>query len=230
MTTESSNFLSGGESSENWMSVSDLMAGLMMVFMLIVVVYVKQIFEGLGETKDRIRTALEEEFKDDKERWQMGDIDPDTLTIKFLSPEIGFAKSSDEISPKFKEILDDFFPRYIKLLHDNFKEDIEEVRVEGHASSEWKEAMTVEKKFFNNMDLSQKRALSVMVHCLYLPSVDNLMSWMIKTVSANGHSSAKPKLRETAVGRGEDRAASRRVDFAIRTKEALQKVSPVRQK
>ncbi len=222
-----------GEGGEHWISVSDLMAGLMMVFLLIAVVYMEHITTLTGQwqdTKRAIHRALEEEFKDDKERWQMADIDPDTLTIKFLSPEILFERGKHEIRPRFRQILDDFFPRYITLLHKRFKSDIREIRIEGHASSDWGRDVSRPEAFIMNMKLSQNRAQEVMVYCFEeMAWRKGLMAWMTETVSANGHSYAQRKLSED---RREDREASRRVEFTIRpeTDEILYKLMPIPQR
>ena len=65
---------------ESWISVSDLMAGLMMVFLFIAVIYAKDadqraknVSEIVTEWQDselEIYLALEEEFRDDLEKWQ----------------------------------------------------------------------------------------------------------------------------------------------------------------
>src|SRR5690554_7620369 len=67
------------EHEEHWVSVSDLMGGLMMVFLLIAVVYMVQLEIESRKTRDvavlydRLRTQLYEdllqEFSDDLPRW-----------------------------------------------------------------------------------------------------------------------------------------------------------------
>lgn len=218
---------------ESWISVSDLMAGLMMVFLFIAVIYAKDadqraqnVSEIVTEWQDselEIYQALEKEFRDDLERWQAS-IQKETLTIRFASPEILFARGSDEITPEFALILDDFIPRYIKLLHSRFEDQIKEVRIEGHTSSEWLRESTETEAFIGNMELSQRRTRSVLQHALAVEGLDSdsEIPWMRATVSANGLSSARIILRDGI----EDREKSRRVEFTIRTKtkEALFKI------
>ena len=118
---------------ESWISVSDLMSGLMMVFLLIAIIYAKnnqkQVIEWVN-VEEEIYQALVAEFKDDLSNWQ-AEIERDTLTIRFMSPEMLFARGSDELQDRFKSILDDFFPRYVRLLAARFPKDISEVRMKG---------------------------------------------------------------------------------------------------
>ena len=222
-----------GSDDESWISVSDLMAGLMMVFLFIAVIYAKDadqraqnVSEIVTEWQDselEIYEALEQEFRDDLQRWQAS-IQKETLTIRFASPEILFARGSDEITPEFAAILDDFVPRYIDLLYSKFKNQIQEVRIEGHTSSEWQLDSSETEAFIGNMELSQRRTRSVLEHALAIPKLDSEteIPWMRATVSANGLSSARLIFQDNV----EDREASRRVEFTIRTrtKEALFKI------
>ena len=80
---------------ESWISVSDLMAGLMMVFLFLAVIYamdakqksqnVTEIVTDLRDTELKIHRALVDEFEDDLPRWN-AEIDKESLTIRFLSP------------------------------------------------------------------------------------------------------------------------------------------------
>jgi len=221
------------EGEESWISVSDLMAGLMMVFLFIAVIYAKDadqraknVSEIVTEWQDaelEIYAALEAEFRDDLVKWQAS-IQKESLTIRFSSPEILFDQNSDELKPAFAQILDDFIPRYIDLLHSRFKDQIQEVRIEGHTSSEWRRDSTETEAFIGNMQLSQERTRSVLEYSMAIHDVREMgyLPWMRKTVSANGLSSA----RLVENNGTEDRDASRRVEFTIRTKtkDALFKI------
>ena len=74
-----------------------------------------------------------------------------------------FSSGSAELQPKFKEILNDFFPRYVAILsNEKYVNDIEEIRIEGHTSSEWRVEVPAEQAYFNNMELSQNRTRKVL--------------------------------------------------------------------
>lgn len=199
---------------ESWISVSDLMSGLMMVFLLIAIIYAKnsqkQVIEWVN-VEEEIYQALVAEFKDDLTDWQ-AEIERDTLTIRFMSPEMLFARGSDELQDRFKSILDDFFPRYVRLLASRFPKEISEVRIEGHTSSEFG-ALPSGEAFLKNMELSQDRTISVLKYSFGLREVTLHNKWMREHITALGLSSARLILQ----GGEENRTKSRRVEFAIRT-------------
>lgn len=221
------NFLNKKNEEENWLSVSDLMAGLMMVFLFISIIYsqkaeerqmnVTQIVNEWQDSELSIYNALLNEFENDLTRWD-AIIEKETLTIRFNAPEILFQSGKADLEEKFKVILKDFMPRYLFLLHDNFKDNISEIRIEGHTSSDWK-GKSNKDAFIKNMELSQSRTRSVLDFSLNIDEINKIDLWTTKTLSANGLSSSKLIIKDNE----EDKKASRRVEFAIRTKtkEAL---------
>lgn len=133
------------DQSESWMSISDLMSGLMMVFLLIALALmqrvtvekdkIKEVAVAYQKSQIDLYEALQTEFKDDLSKWDAS-IDKTTLAFDFRAPEVLFSTGSSELKPEFKNILNDFFPRYLKTI-EPYKKDIAEVRIEGHTSSEW---------------------------------------------------------------------------------------------
>ena len=234
-------FSSRSDGDEQWISVSDLMAGLMMVFLFIAVIYAKDadsrarnVTEIVNEWQDselEIYKALEREFKNDLPKWN-AEIDRDTLTIRFMSPEILFEPGRAELTDKFKSVLDDFMPRYIDLLISRFDTKIDEVRIEGHTSSEWKEGVSESDAFILNMGLSQARTRTVLEYSINMPDTQYFTPWMVKRVGAHGLSSA----RLIEVDGREDKKRSRRVEFTIKTKtkeamfRILERISPAVEK
>src|SRR5690625_2641969 len=127
------------------MSIGDLMAGLMMVFLLVAVVYMVQLeietrkMRDVAVLYDRLRTQLYHdllaEFGPDLPRWG-AELNPD-LSLSFYDTEVLFAQGDHNLRPGFTEILDDFFPRYVKIVTSpTYRGDILEGRIEGHASSD----------------------------------------------------------------------------------------------
>ena len=126
-----------------WMSVSDLMSGLMLVFLMIAVFFMLQVQDTAvlyDDLRSGLYEALQDEFSDDLEYWN-AEIDSTTLSVRFMEPEIFFKAGKSTLREPFKVILVDFFPRYIDVLTgDGYRDHIEEVRIEGHTSSEWEES------------------------------------------------------------------------------------------
>ena len=173
------------------------------------------------QNEAQILAALIKEFEKDLVKWN-AEIKKETLTIRFKSPEVLFEQGKSDIKENFKEILNDFMPRFLLLLNTEFKDNIAEVRIEGHTSSDWR-GKEGKEAFIKNMELSQARTRTVMNYTLRMPELNRISGWMTKTISANGLSSSKliPMSEEGPFI--ENKEASRRVDFAVRTKtkEAL---------
>lgn len=209
------------EHEEHWVSVSDLMGGLMMVFLLIAVVYMVQLeiesrkIRDVAVLYDRLRTQLYEdlyeEFEKDLPRWG-AELNRD-LSLRFYDTEVLFPQGEDTLRPAFREILEDFFPRYLDIITSpKYREDILEVRIEGHTSSDWG-TLPEREAYIRNMALSQARTRTTLAYLLSLPEVSDERGWIKAHLTANGLSSSKPVMDNDV----EDPVRSRRVEFRLRT-------------
>jgi outer membrane protein OmpA-like peptidoglycan-associated protein len=196
------------------LSTGDLMAGLLFIFILLLMGALLQVQEKAEQDEeivkryDQIKTQLyidlQEEFKEDLTVWR-ATIDS-TLCIRFQEPSMLFDEGLDVLKPNFKVILDDFFPRYIAVLsRPQYKDNIEEIRIEGHTNSNG--------GYYSNMKLSQDRTRAVLQYCFSLMK-ENDVNWLRGLVTANGLSSSH--LIYTKSG-AEDKNLSRRVEFRVRT-------------
>ncbi|WP_283787602.1 OmpA family protein [Bermanella sp. WJH001] len=211
------------EQEGHWVAVSDLMAGLMMVFLLISIVFMINVelqrkkITDVAILYDHLRTQLYQdllaEFEPDLKSWG-AEIQED-LTFRFNKTELLFAKGDSELNPEFQTILADFFPRYLGIITaDKYRNDILEVRIEGHTSSAWLGAISDDDAYIYNMALSQARTRSTLAYLLNLPEVTNEKKWLKTYLTANGLSSAK--VVQDNLG-NEDDERSRRVEFKVRT-------------
>jgi outer membrane protein OmpA-like peptidoglycan-associated protein len=208
----------------HWIPLSDLMTGLMVMFLLIAVTFmmrveadadqVREVAIAYSEIKDALFEDLRAEFKNDLPRWKAQIIKED-LSIRFTEPEVLFAPGSSELKPEFRGILSNFFPRYVRILTSaKYKGSINEVRIEGHTSSDWTSVTTPEDAYFRNMELSQARTRSALAYSLDLEEVNDQRDWLRRYLTANGLSSSHPV---TDANGAEDAARSRRVEFKVRT-------------
>jgi len=210
------------ENDESWISVSDLMAGLMVIFLFIAITYIRPLQETKKNIKEiavtwkkaeiDIYEALYKEFEADLVKWT-AEIDKETLTVRFNAPKVLFEQNSPLLTEKFKSILSKFFPRYLNVLS-KFDNDIEEIRLEGHTSSEWYTDVSPLDAYFKNMSLSQDRTRSVLEYSLNLEGLAKNRTWARDKITAIGLSSS----RLIKVNGIENRERSRRVEFRIRTK------------
>ncbi|MBM9518345.1 OmpA family protein [Desulforhopalus vacuolatus] len=212
------------DSENEWVSISDLMSVLMIIFLFIAISYmhnvqqnqlnVKKVAVAYQELQIDLYLELWEEFKEDLPSWKAV-IEKETLSIRFEEPEVLFAIGSSQLSIKFETILNDFFPRYIRIISsEKYNANIEEIRIEGHTSSEWNDSSLEMEAYFNNMKLSQNRTRSVLQYCMGLIQEPEVLMWSKKYLTANGLSSSRPIFTSEGL---EDRLKSRRVEFRTKT-------------
>lgn len=222
---------------EHWIPLSDLMTGLMMMFMLVAIVFMvkvesesekvkelmlraeqqakqmKDVAVLYDEMRERLYTDLHNEFQADLPRWKAS-LDRD-LSIRFEEPEVLFDTGRAALKPQFARILDDFFPRYARIIgHEKYQDSIEEVRIEGHTSSVWNIQTNGEAAYFRNMELSQSRTRTTLEYVLQLPQVAGHRRWLAAKLTANGLSSSRLRLNADGT---ENLKASQRVEFRVRT-------------
>ena len=200
----------GRRNEENhWQSISDLMTGLMVVFLFVCLGFLYQ----LNQTKvrynlvrDQIAQDLKDEFKPEEvTRWGTR-LDERTLTISFIEPSVFFGTNEQHVNAHFQKVLDDFFPRYVQVLQ-KYSDQIVEVRIEGNASREWYGDPDSPEAYYYNMKLSQDRAFNVLQYCYSIEGMDKYRPWLQEKFRANGASYSKAN---------ENAAASRCVEISIR--------------
>ncbi len=212
-----------------WLSVSDLMTGLMVIFLFVAIAYISRVQENQSvltdyiETKRELHDKLVNEFKGDTLQWQMT-IGKD-LTMKFKNPTVLFALGSSQLTPQFQKILDNFLPRYFNiLLKDSLRKNIQEIRIEGNTDDVPFPGYNQD-PYIANAQLSQERALSVLKYFRSMDAFKNFSNEEKKLLeywlTANGLSYGKALDSNgdftISSGKKIDRTLSRRVEFKIVT-------------
>lgn len=209
------------------LSIGDLMAATLFVFVLLLSAAllnmkdqtdkldqqnktIKEITQKYEDRRKEIQSALETHFGDQLTEWG-AEIVPNQLCVRF-SEQSMFLQSSSRVEIEFQKVLDEFFPKYIKLLK-HFEDDIAEMRIEGHTNSDLYQNKSAEESYFENMKLSQERSKKVLEYCYKMANSEE-KKWLEKYATANGLSSSHPILIDGL----EDRTKSRRVEFRIMTK------------
>ncbi len=213
------------------LSLGDLMAGLLLIFVLMLSFVMLNLTEEVSrideinerlleifteyiEKRENLYEDLKSEFENDLPQWNAV-LDREKLSVRFREPKVLFAQGKAEVQIAFKEILDDFFPRYIKILQNSdYVNDIAEIRIEGHTSSEWSEIVSQQEAYILNMELSQDRTRSVLQHVLQIPTIGINRDWIQQHLTANGLSSSKLIFSPDGMQNKEE---SRRVEFRVRT-------------
>lgn len=207
-----------------WMSVSDLMTGLMVIFLFVAIAYITREKKDLTkyvDSKEELYKKLVNKFADDTTRWKM--TIGKNLSVKFNNPTTLFNSGSAEITPEFKSVLDNFIPKYLDILiRDSLRRNINEIRIEGHTDDD---GFSRQDPYIANVRLSQERARNVLQYIRNIPAFKDysiedqalLNYWFTanglsygKALDSNGDYVYESKLPI-------DKAKSRRVEFRIIT-------------
>lgn len=212
-----------------WLSVSDLMTGLMVIFLFVAIAYISKVQKQQNtladyvETRDSLHAKLVREFEADAKEWQMS-IGKD-LTMKFENPEVLFASGDYHISPTFQSILNEFIPRYFDILiNDTLRFKISEIRIEGHTDNVTAPRYGSD-PYMSNVTLSQLRSKEVLDYIrsmdFFRQYTDEQKALMEYWLTANGLSYGKALDGEgkyTYLSKKEiNKERSRRVEFRIVT-------------
>lgn len=207
-----SQFPSSESNEESWMSVSDLMAGLMIVFLFVAITFVK----AVGQEQEMLETKICQDIKKALEEvsWREHvEICGDQIVVKFKDPDTLFNLGKSDLKPRFKEILTEFFPLYMGVII-RYRSEIDELRIEGHTDDIGPRGTALD-KYFYNIGLSQERTRSVMQFLFGTPVASKNEKWLIRHMTANGLSSSNPVFNPDNTL---NRPSSRRVEFRLRLK------------
>ena len=203
------------------LSLGDLMAGLLLIFVLLLSFLMLNLTEQEDRLLEIVKTYmklredlyldLKKEFEKDLEKWQAV-LDREKISVRFKEPEVLFEPGKAEVRPLFQGILDDFFPRYVRILRDSkYINDLAEIRIEGHTSSEWIGEKDKKVAYIRNMELSQDRTRSVLQYVLDIPDIsEKHKEWLKQYLTANGLSSSKLITSITLPNGNESKNESRR--------------------
>ena len=212
-----------------WIPLADLMTVLMVLFLFMSLSYMIGIKKRQAEKDNLVREfqysksellhELQKEFNEDfrKSYWNAM-LDTNDLSIKFVDEHILFDYNKSEIKEEFKLVLNEFFPRYLKIImQQKFRDKIAEVRIEGHTSTEG--------GYIYNLKLSQDRTRNVLDYLMQLGcyrTLDTLEKQRLQyLLTANGLSYGRTLDKNgqlTYISKDTaDNAKCRRVEFKIVT-------------
>jgi chemotaxis protein MotB len=219
---------------EYWLSYSDLLAGLLMVFtlMLLAALYTYQSgVEGVYEilsVRQEVIEDLQRQFQEGETR--VVEVQPDG-TVRFAD-QVLFEENSADLSPEGREQLQAFARQYVQLIFgtrdfEDFRRQLEAIVVEGHTNDNG--------SYVYNLALSQARAFAVME--VLLGEAAGYQAQLQRYVTANGRSFAALVCQDSTVDQravelqdrcrghgGVDKGASRRIEirFQLRDGNLLQ--------
>lgn len=215
-----------------WVSISDMMTGLMIIFMFIAIAYILEVrkeqeardslFEDFQLTKEKLFHDLDSVFGNDFKIWDV-ELDRD-LSIKFTNPEVLFAPNSAAISDRFRMMLEKFIPKYLDIiLKEEYADKISEVRIEGHTDTI--PTRLTNDSYLGNLILSQQRSAEVLqflrgnnhFNKLSIQNKNKLQFWLTANGLSYGRTLDKNKKLTVDSNEAIDNKLSRRVEFKIVT-------------
>ena len=214
------NFKKADEEEENvfWVTMSDLLLGLTMVFMTLFVLAMTGFTQNKMQQQAIQSDVAKELIKNMKEKNINAQIDKLTGQVKIPDLEL-FNVGSYSLSDKGKLYLDKFVPIYINTIFSNSKlsDKIVNIVIQGHTDSQsFINTTSEEQQFIKNMDLSIKRASAVEEYLFKTNYNKKYTDKLTKLISVEGKSFTEPILTNGK----EDFAKSRRVELKLVVKES----------
>lgn len=175
----------GNES--NWISFSDVMTGLMVIFMFIAISYISEvqkqqeevskIIEDYKKTQQAIYNELDETFTEKFKDYNLK-VNPD-LSIQITDANalfpVQFYDQEVFLTDRFKSFLNEFTPLFLSIiLKEQYLESISEIRIEGHTAIQTIDKETDKDYYQKMLTLSQKRSNKVLEHMMNLSYYEGL--------------------------------------------------------
>ena len=202
-----------GEGNIFWITMTDLMTGLVLVFIVMflwtyLTSHIKVVEENLA--KETANKALQESLQ---EQQIDATVDPISGVVKISDLEL-FEINSYKLSDKGKAYLDKFAPAYLDSLFSNnyLKENIDRIIIQGHTDSQtFIGEFSEDEQYMKNMELSLNRAYEVANYMTNTPYNKENGNKLRKMIIVEGASFSDPVLTNGK----EDYAKSRRVELKL---------------
>lgn len=203
-----------------WMTMTDLMTGLVLVFM---VLFFWAYMQG-NMNKLQEQVAQESVSKELQKTLNEQDIEATVESsgiVKIQDLEL-FEVGDYHLSQKGKSYLNKFAPAYLNSIFSNefLKENVEKIVIQGHTDSQtFVGKFSSDEQYMKNMDLSLKRAYEVANYMSNTPYNKENGDKLRKMIIVEGASFSNPIM----VNGKEDFAKSRRVELKLIMKNKSKK-------
>ena len=164
-----SNQNSDDDSNVFWVTMSDLLLGLVVVFLVLFIFTITGFTQNKINEKESQYEVTEKIARELQKNDIKAEVDKFSGTIKISDLEL-FELNSWELSEKGRQYMSKFVPVYLDTIMKNsdITDKISQIVIEGHTDSQaFAGAKTPEEKYYKNMDLSLKRASSVAQYIVY---------------------------------------------------------------
>lgn len=204
-----------------WITMSDLLLGLMIIFLTLFIMSIVGFSQSkFAEKSAQISLAETMADKFSKNNVKVN-VDKISGLVKISDLEL-FDTGSYKLSSNGKKYLDKFFPIYIDTIFSNpeMSDKVENIVIEGHTDSQmFKGLKSQDEQYIKNLELSTLRANAIASY-VFKTNYDKKYSERLrKVLIVEGKSNTSPVI----VNGKEDLNKSRRVELKIRMKSNTDK-------
>ena len=214
-------------------SMTDLMTSLAVIFILLLVVFLKHAHDQAELAKRSVQTELEELLKEKSLAVRQDPEDPLTLKVAVGEEKLKFALGSSQLNSGGRTFVDGFFRNFAeKICSEALRDKVDSVIIEGHTDKSGERTLEGVKR---NIVLSQKRSYAVLERALSsVEGEEELHECLLQLASATGKGSRSPVFDTEKVTEQKETATventhlvynpgrSRRVEIKIRVRSAEQ--------
>lgn len=193
----------------NSYSLVDLAISLMVIFILLFIMMLNKTHQDYVKSTQKTRENLVTDLKTKNINAGIDRKDPLSVIFNIADDKIKFDKNKFYLLPAGEEFLNKFIPEFASTVCDkDMYNKIQSVQIIGHTDSDGSDE--------HNLELSQQRALSVMMYALGKISLEQQQrDCLLNLISVNGRGERELMFDENGI---EDQDRSRRVEFKIRVK------------
>lgn len=220
---ESSEWESGGwQASEDgqdfWIGYADVLAGLLMVFALMLITALYYYQGEVTDVRDLLETRREitEELQKRFENTGGIDVDSASGSVRF-DGQVLFNEDEAQLLPAGRRQLRAFAEEYLPVLFDTerFREHLRAIVIEGHTNDNG--------TYMYNLDLSQRRAFNV--QAFLIDQASQYEEELREYVTANGRSFAEPIYVDGEPGVVDDVKSRRiKIRFRLNNEEVIEEI------
>lgn len=208
-------------------SLTDLMTSLAIIFVLLLVVFLKHAHDQSERAKESVQKQLADLLEAKKLEIRQDAKDPLTLAVKLDETLLRFPVGGDSLTSSGDQFVRGFFKTFAQqICEPSLRAKIDSVIIEGHTDNSGERTPEGVR---HNIALSQRRSYAVLESALKsLPSDSPDYECLLKLASANGRGSREPIYEPVAASPGKEAQTaysphlSRRVEVKIRVKSAEQ--------
>lgn len=208
----------GGSGTQAFAStLTDLMTSLAVIFILLLVVFLKQAHDQAKKAKEEVTNQLGAFLEQKALQLKQDPDDPLKLTVMLSESQLRFPVGGAALTSEGSSFVAGLFKNLSgKICDPSLRDKVDSIVIEGHTDTSGERTPEGVRK---NIALSQKRSFSVLDAALASVQADtNTYECLLKLTSANGRGSRMPILVNSVYNPD----LSRRVEIKIQVRSAEQ--------